>query len=109
MNVQQPLDLFVRLACDIMLAKSAPFAGSGANAGSQSRAEEASAGNGLTGEDDETLAELDEDGKHVAPQPILPHLVTMSMLPKAQWQNLVHLDAIKVRRVGLQEALSIGP
>lgn len=31
-----------------------------------------------------------------APSPLLPHLITMSMLPKAQWQNLIHLDAIKV-------------
>ena len=32
-----------------------------------------------------------------APQPLEPHLLTLSMLPQAQWQNLVHLDAIKVR------------
>lgn len=31
-----------------------------------------------------------------APTPLLPHLITMSMLPKTQWQNLIHLDAIKV-------------
>lgn len=31
-----------------------------------------------------------------APSPLLPHLITMSMLPKTQWQNLIHLDAIKV-------------
>ena len=31
-----------------------------------------------------------------APKPLEPHLLTLSMLPRAQWQNLVHLDAIKV-------------
>lgn len=32
-----------------------------------------------------------------APQPLTPQLVTLSMLPRTQWQNLVHLDTIKVR------------
>ncbi|KAK9819682.1 hypothetical protein WJX72_001066 [[Myrmecia] bisecta] len=32
-----------------------------------------------------------------APQPLTPQLVTLSMLPRTQWQNLVHLDAIKAR------------
>lgn len=31
-----------------------------------------------------------------APQPLEPHLLTLSMLPRTQWQSLVHLDAIKV-------------
>lgn len=31
-----------------------------------------------------------------APQPLEPHLVTLSLLPRSQWQSLVHLDAIKV-------------
>ena len=31
-----------------------------------------------------------------APQPLEPELVTLSMLPRTQWQNLVHLDTIKV-------------
>lgn len=32
-----------------------------------------------------------------APQPLTPQLVTLSMLPRTQWQNLVHLDTIKAR------------
>ena len=32
-----------------------------------------------------------------APQPLEPELVTLSLLPRSQWQSLVHLDAIKVR------------
>jgi U3 small nucleolar RNA-associated protein 21 len=32
-----------------------------------------------------------------APCPLQPELVTLSMLPRTQWQNLVHLDAIKAR------------
>lgn len=32
-----------------------------------------------------------------APQPLAPELVTLSMLPRTQWQNLVHLDTIKAR------------
>ncbi len=31
-----------------------------------------------------------------APQPLEPELVTLSLLPRSQWQSLVHLDAIKV-------------
>lgn len=30
-----------------------------------------------------------------APKPLVPCMVTLSMLPRSQWQNLVHLDAIK--------------
>lgn len=32
-----------------------------------------------------------------APQPLAPSLVTLSMLPRPQWQTLVHLDAIRAR------------
>ena len=32
-----------------------------------------------------------------APVPLVPHLITMSMLPRTQWLNLVHLDTIKER------------
>jgi U3 small nucleolar RNA-associated protein 21 len=32
-----------------------------------------------------------------APAPLAPRLITLSMLPRAQWMNLVHLDAIKAR------------
>lgn len=31
-----------------------------------------------------------------APQPLEPQLVTLSLLPRSQWQSLVHLEAIKV-------------
>ncbi len=31
-----------------------------------------------------------------SPQPLEPELVTLSLLPRSQWQSLVHLDAIKV-------------
>ena len=47
--------------------------------------------NGLT----QSPASLEKQGL-AAPSPLLPHLITMSMLPKTQWQNLIHLDAIKV-------------
>lgn len=32
-----------------------------------------------------------------APVPLLPELATLSMLPRTQWLNLVHLDTIKIR------------
>jgi hypothetical protein len=32
-----------------------------------------------------------------APVPLVPHLITMSMLPRTQWLNLVHLETIKER------------
>ena len=32
-----------------------------------------------------------------APRPLAPALVTLSMLPRPQWQTLVHLDAIQAR------------
>ena len=32
------------------------------------------------------------------PQPLVPQLVTLAMVPRSQWQSLVHLDAIKVCR-----------
>ena len=31
-----------------------------------------------------------------APRPLGPQLITLSMLPKTQWQNLMHIEAIKV-------------
>jgi hypothetical protein len=30
------------------------------------------------------------------PRPLHPSLVTLALLPRSQWQGLVHLDAIKV-------------
>lgn len=33
-----------------------------------------------------------------APEPIGPNLVTLSLLPKTQWQNLMHIEALKVSR-----------
>lgn len=46
----------------------------------------------------EAMSEGIDSASHPAgpPAPLLPQLVTMSMLPKSQWQNLIHLDAIKV-------------
>ena len=32
-----------------------------------------------------------------APVPLEPALVTLALLPRSQWQSLVHLDAIKAR------------
>ena len=32
-----------------------------------------------------------------APEPLAPELVTLSLLPKSQWQSLVHLETIKAR------------
>ena len=48
------------------------------------------------------------------PTPLLPHLITLSMLPKTQWQNLIHLDAIKVTfnpvtRLFAEAFLYVGP
>ena len=31
------------------------------------------------------------------PAPLLPELVTLSLLPRSQWQNLVHLETIRAR------------
>ena len=35
------------------------------------------------------------------PTPLHPSLVTLALLPRSQWQGLVHLDAIKARPLGL--------
>ena len=32
-----------------------------------------------------------------APEPLSPEMVTLSLLPRAQWQSLIHLEAIKAR------------
>jgi U3 small nucleolar RNA-associated protein 21 len=32
-----------------------------------------------------------------APQPLCPSMVTLSLLPRAQWHSLLHLEAIKAR------------
>lgn len=37
-----------------------------------------------------------------APAPLAPALVTLSLLPRSQWHNLVHLDAIKARSKPVQ-------
>ncbi len=34
------------------------------------------------------------------PQPLTPELLTLSLLPRTQWHNLAHLDAIKVIAFG---------
>lgn len=43
-------------------------------------------------------------GRDVAgtPRAVLPKLVTLSMLPRTQWQNLAHLDTIRVRNKPIQ-------
>lgn len=50
--------------------------------------------------DGEPGAECSIEHRHTqasgAPQPLEPELVTLSLLPRSQWQSLVHLDAIKV-------------
>jgi len=37
-----------------------------------------------------------------APAPLSPELVTLSLLPRAQWETLLHLDAIKARSRPIQ-------
>lgn len=37
-----------------------------------------------------------------APKPLVPELVTLSMLPRMQWENLMYLDAIKARNKPIQ-------
>ncbi|GBF88408.1 hypothetical protein Rsub_01120 [Raphidocelis subcapitata] len=37
-----------------------------------------------------------------APAPLAPQLVTLSLLPRAQWETLLHLDAIKARSKPIQ-------
>lgn len=37
-----------------------------------------------------------------APVPLSPELVTLSLLPRAQWETLLHLDAIKARSKPIQ-------
>jgi U3 small nucleolar RNA-associated protein 21 len=37
-----------------------------------------------------------------APAPLAPQLVTLSLLPRAQWETLLHLDAIKARSRPIQ-------
>ena len=34
------------------------------------------------------------------PKPLTPEMLTLSMLPRTQWHNLAHLDAIKVISFG---------
>lgn len=41
------------------------------------------------------------------PLPLAPELVTLSMLPRSQWQGLIHLDVIKVRPRALLRMMSI--
>lgn len=36
------------------------------------------------------------------PRPLLPKLVTLSLLPRTQWQNLAHLDTIRARNKPIQ-------
>eukprot|EP00798_Chlamydomonas_sp_ICE-L_P015273 gene15273-21355_t len=43
-----------------------------------------------------------KDPRSGAPQPLSPALVTLSLLPKAQWQSLIHLEAIKERNKPIQ-------
>lgn len=51
---------------------------------------------------DEDMEEAGPSGRGVAvdasgaPVPLHPALVTLALLPRSQWQGLVHLDAIKV-------------
>ncbi|KAL3149179.1 hypothetical protein ABBQ32_002010 [Trebouxia sp. C0010 RCD-2024] len=51
-----------------------------------------------------TAATLEHSHKQPsgAPQPLEPELVTLSLLPRSQWQTLVHLDAIKARSKPVQ-------
>ena len=37
------------------------------------------------------------DGSSGAPAPLAPSLLTLSLLPRSQWESLVHLEAIKAR------------
>lgn len=37
-----------------------------------------------------------------APRPLVPQLATLSMLPRTQWENLQHLEAIKARNKPIQ-------
>lgn len=46
--------------------------------------------------DVKTAVYAEKDGAG-APVPLVPELVTLSLLPHTQWQNLVHLDTIKAR------------
>ncbi|KAL0035116.1 hypothetical protein WJX79_001452 [Trebouxia sp. C0005] len=56
--------------------------------------------------DGEPGAECSIEHRHTqasgAPQPLEPELVTLSLLPRSQWQSLVHLDAIKARSKPVQ-------
>ncbi|GFH19189.1 uncharacterized protein HaLaN_16096 [Haematococcus lacustris] len=56
-------------------------------------------GLGVEGEvagDEEAGQKLDVRGSG-APQPLAPSMVTLSLLPRAQWQSLVQLEEIKAR------------
>lgn len=50
-------------------------------------------------EEGQLYQEVGVDG---APQPLEPRMATLSALPRTQWHNLVHLDAIRDRSRPIQ-------
>lgn len=48
-------------------------------------------------------SELELEGK-LSPVPLVPGLVTLSTLPRTQWQNLAHIEAIKERNKPIKPA-----
>lgn len=45
----------------------------------------------------EGVVDLDLESSKTTPAPLTPGLVTLSMLPRTQWQTLANLDIIKAR------------
>jgi len=54
---------------------------------------ETDAEHAAAGQEANTSGRMRMDGSHAA---LSPDLVTLALLPRSQWQGLVHLDAIKV-------------
>ncbi|KAF5840981.1 quinon protein alcohol dehydrogenase-like superfamily [Dunaliella salina] len=78
------------------------YAGAGSSSSSSEEMEEDSIGDGAK---DEGSAAARQQRRHPvtgAPEPLAPEMVTLSLLPRAQWQSLVHLEAIKARNKPLQ-------
>ena len=56
---------------------------------------ETDAEDAAAGQEASTSGRMRMDGSHAA---LSPDLITLALLPRSQWQGLVHLDAIKVSK-----------
>lgn len=79
---------------DLEVASSDDEEGGGSDADADAALEAGSGGEEVDPVAHAAYAARDRAG---APVPLVPHLVTLCMLPRTQWHTLVHLDAVKAR------------